>query len=171
MAGPKRRADLGGPDVRRTALLGLAALVLATPFPSAAAAASRASLTDIESQVMCVVCKTPLAVSQSPEANRERVFISNLIAQGETKPQILTAMVSEYGPAVLSLPPAHGFDVTLYILPPAVLIIGAAILLYTLPRWRRRTRAADAGTPDTPTAAPAPQEARRLEEDLARYGR
>src|ERR1700733_11899767 len=111
-------------------------MVLALPFAAAAlAAAPRASLTDIESQVMCTVCKTPLAVSQSAEANDERKFISGLIAQGETKAQILRAMVAQYGPAVLALPPAHGFDVTLYVLPPAVLIIGAAILFYTLPRW------------------------------------
>jgi cytochrome c-type biogenesis protein CcmH len=158
--------------VRRTALLALAAVALALPFASAAiAAAPRASLTDIESQVMCTVCKTPLAVSQSAEANDERKFISGLIAQGETKAQILRAMVAQYGPAVLALPPAHGFDVALYVLPPAVLIIGAAILFYTLPRWRRRTRAAIADTTSTGLAPPAPSDSRRLEEDLARYGR
>ena len=66
---------------------------------------------------MCIVCKTPLAVSQSPEAERERTFISGLIAKGETKAQILKAMVVQYGPAVLALPPAHGFNLTIYVLP------------------------------------------------------
>ena len=54
---------------------------------------------------MCVVCKTPLAVSQSPQADGERTFISGLIAKGETKAQIVKAMVAQYGPAVLALPP------------------------------------------------------------------
>jgi cytochrome c-type biogenesis protein CcmH/NrfF len=157
--------------VRRTVVLALAALILAAPAARAATATPRASLTDIESQVMCTVCKTPLAVSQSAEANDERAFINRLIARGETKAQILKAMVFEYGPAVLALPPAHGFDATLYVLPPAVLIIGAAILFYTLPKWRRRTRAANADEAEVGIAAPAPQESRRLEEDLARYGR
>lgn len=155
---------------RITALAALAAVLLGSAVPIAAATQPRASLTNIESEVMCVVCKTPLAVSQSPEANRERAFISNLIAKGETKAQIERALVYQYGTAVLALPPAHGFDITLYVLPPAVLIIGAAILFYTLPRWRRRTRATSVGSADAGIAVPAPQESRRLEEDLARYG-
>ena len=157
--------------MRRAAILVLAAVILAAPMASAAAVPPRASLTDIESQVMCTVCKTPLAVSQSAEANDERTFISGLIAKGETKAQILKAMVFQYGPAVLALPPAHGFNIALYVLPPAVLIIGAALLFYTLPRWRRRARAATANATDAGLTAPAPQDSRRLEEDLARYGR
>jgi cytochrome c-type biogenesis protein CcmH len=160
-----------------------AALVLAialglTPVATAAMAPikpikpppQRASLTDIESNVMCVVCKTPLAVSQSPEADRERALINGLIAKGDTKSQILNAMVVQYGPAVLALPPAHGFNLTVYILPPAILILGAAGLAFTLPRWRRRTRTA---TTDTDRAGPAldPSESRRLEDELAQYGR
>jgi cytochrome c-type biogenesis protein CcmH len=157
--------------MRRAGILVLAAVILAAPIASSGAVTPRASLTDIESQVMCTVCKTPLAVSQSAEANDERTFISGLIAKGETKAQILKAMVFQYGPAVLALPPAHGFNIALYVLPPAVLIIGAAILFYTLPRWRRRTRAATADTTKAGLAAPAASDSRRLEEDLARYGR
>jgi cytochrome c-type biogenesis protein CcmH/NrfF len=156
---------------RLVAALAAVAALLAGAAPVAAATQPRASLTNIESDVMCVVCKTPLAVSQSAEANRERAFISGLITKGETKAQILKAMVYQYGPAVLALPPAHGFNIALYVLPPAVLIIGAAILLYTLPRWRRRTRAATADTTDARVSTPAPADSRRLEEDLARYGR
>jgi cytochrome c-type biogenesis protein CcmH len=85
------------------------ALCLLAPFAAAtnavAAVTPRASLTDIESDVMCVVCKTPLAVSQSPEADAERAFITKLINKGETKAQILKAMVSQYGPPVLAPPP------------------------------------------------------------------
>jgi len=157
---------------RRVVRLAALAALLAGAVPTPAAAVTpRASLTNIESDVMCVVCKTPLAVSQSPEANRERAFISGLIAKGQTKSQIEKALVYQYGPAVLALPPAHGFNIALYVLPPAALIIGAAFLLYTLPKWRRRTRAANATRTDTPVTTPAPEDSRRLEEDLARYGR
>ena len=159
---------------RISALAALAALMMSAAVPIAAATQPRASLTNIESDVMCVVCKTPLAVSQSPEANRERAFISNLIAKGETKAQIEKALVYQYGNAVLALPPAHGFDVTLYVLPPVLLIIGAAVLFYTLPRWRRRTRATQAdraNRAEADVAAPPPAQSRRLDEDLARYGR
>jgi cytochrome c-type biogenesis protein CcmH/NrfF len=142
---------------------------LATAIP-AAAATPRASLTDIENDVMCVVCKTPLAVSQAPEADSERAFINRLIAKGETKSQIERALVVEYGPAVLGLPPAHGFNLTVYVLPPALVLLGAAALAFTLPRWRRRARAS-AATSNAGSPPPKPSDARRLEDELTRYGR
>ncbi len=150
------------------------ALVVAVVLPPASAAAAvqpRASLTDIENDVMCVVCNTPLAVSQSPQADAERRFISGLIAKGYTKAQIERALVAQYGPAVLALPPAHGFNLTVYILPAAIVLVGAAGLAFALPRWRRRTRALQADAGDaTAESELDPTDARRLEEDLARHG-
>jgi len=139
------------------------------PATASAAPTPRASLTDIESDVMCTSCREPLEVAQSPQADSERAYIRTLIAQGETKQQILNNLVAQYGPSVLGKPPAEGFNLTVYILPPAILILGAAILFVTLPRWRRRTKAAAAQPP--PDLKPLdPGEARRLDEDLARFG-
>ena len=45
---------------------------------------------------------------------------------------------------MLGRPPAQGFNLTVYVLPPAILLLGLAILAITLPRWRRRSRAAAA---------------------------
>ena len=151
---------------RLAAILLLLALAL-TPAV-ALAAAPRASLTDIENDVMCVSCKEPLSVAQSPQAFAERNFIRALVAQGQTKAQIERALVAQYGTAVLGRPPADGFNLTVYILPPALVLIGAAILAFTLPKWRRRSRAAAS------TMAPAgppltAADARRLEDDLARH--
>jgi cytochrome c-type biogenesis protein CcmH/NrfF len=72
--------------------------------------------------------------------------------------------------AVLGKPPAHGFNLLVYILPPALLAIGAATLAVTLPRWRRRTRTAAS---DQAAAVPelSAADARRLDEDLARFER
>ncbi len=157
---------------------GIAALlVLVTAILSAllmsdsavAAAHARTSLLDVENDVMCVVCNEPLAVSQSQQADQERSFIEGLIVKGETKSQIERALVVQYGPAVLGRPPAHGFNLTVYVLPPAIVALGIAILALTLPRWRRRAQAARAGTA---VACPPldPTENRRLEDELSRYG-
>jgi cytochrome c-type biogenesis protein CcmH len=153
--------------VTLVACLGLlwAPISLAAP---ARAATPRASLSEIENEVMCVSCREPLALAQSPQAFAERDFVRRLVNQGQTKAQIEQALVAQYGTAVLGRPPAHGFNVTVYILPPALVVIGLLTLAVTLPRWRRRTRAAAA----TPLAAAPPlgaADARRLEEDLARY--
>src|SRR5206468_11770691 len=132
------------------------------------AATPRASLTDIENDVMCVACREPLAVAESPQAYAERNFIRTLIEQGQTKQQIERALVAQYGPAVLGRPPAHGFNLTVYILPPAILVVGAGIIAIALPRWRRRSRASQA-QPSAAGATLDPDDARRLEEDLSRH--
>src|SRR5947209_12347974 len=118
----------------------VAALAAAALTPAAIAATPRASLTDIENDVMCVSCREPLAVAQSPQAYAERAFIRSLIAQGLTKTQIERQLVAQYGPAVLGRPPAHGFNLTVYVLPPALLVAGLIILAIVLPRWRRRSQ-------------------------------
>jgi cytochrome c-type biogenesis protein CcmH len=128
-------------------------------------------LTDIENDVMCVSCREPLAVAQSPQALAERNYIRHLIALGQTKPQIEQALVGQYGPAVLGKPPAHGFNLTVYILPPAILVLGIGTLVVLLPKWRRRSRGGGGDPPsDTPGLALDPADAHRLDEELTRYG-
>jgi cytochrome c-type biogenesis protein CcmH len=157
--------------MRRPLIVLLSLAMLAVPAGSAAGDVTpRASLSDIESDVMCVSCREPLAVAQSPQALAERSFIRTLIAKGLTKAQIEQQLVAQYGVAVLGRPPAHGFNLTVYILPPAILIAGAGILIVTLPRWRRRAKARAAASPASPTPSLDPAEAKRLDEDMARYG-
>jgi cytochrome c-type biogenesis protein CcmH len=59
------------------------------------AAVPRASLPDIEDEVMCVECGTVLSVSNSPVAEQERAFIRQQIAQGRDKRQIKAALVDQ----------------------------------------------------------------------------
>ena len=149
------------------ALVALAALGTLVPASAAATEPPRASLTDIENDVMCVSCREPLAVAQSPQADAERNYIRSLIAQDLTKQQIEQNLVAQYGEAVLGKPPASGFNLSVYILPPAILAAGMAILAITLPRWRRRTRAASSAAPSAPPLDPA--EADRLERELSEF--
>ncbi len=76
------------------------------------------SLPLIERQAMCVTCKVALNESQSPQANLEREYIRSLIDQGDGEAQIKRALVAQYGPTVLGLPGAHGFDLAAYLVPP-----------------------------------------------------
>jgi cytochrome c-type biogenesis protein CcmH len=151
------------------AVLTLPAVAALALTPIATAAPARASLMDIENNVMCVVCDEPLSVANSPQAYQERDFIRGLIAKGETKQQIERALVANYGVAVLGKPPAHGFNLTVYVLPPAVLAAGLALLAFTLPRWRRRVRARES-EPSSGDPSLSPAEERRLDEELSRVG-
>ncbi len=159
---------------RLLCLLGVLVAVGAAGIPAAgtAAAASpivaRTSLPAIERQVMCVTCKIPLNVAESPQADRERAFIQSLIDQGNTEAQIKQALVGQYGPAVLGLPGQHGFDLAAYLVPLAVLLALLTALAMLLPRWRRQARAqADGDESHRPTLDPT--DAARLDTDLARF--
>jgi cytochrome c-type biogenesis protein CcmH len=146
----------------------LLAAAVACPGTNAAAAIARTSLPAIERQVMCVTCKIPLNVAQSPQADRERAFIQGLIDQGENEAQIKDALVAQYGPSVLALPRAQGFDLTVYLVPLAVLLVLLATVAVLLPRWRRRARARQSDQ-DAPAPVLAAGDAARLEADLALF--
>jgi cytochrome c-type biogenesis protein CcmH len=152
--------------LRLLAVLIASASLAALPVTQAGAATPRTSLTAIWNDVMCVSCHEPLSVAQSPQAYAERAFIRKLVNQGYTKAQIEQQLVAQYGPAVLGKPPAHGFDLTVYLLPAAALLVGLAILAIVLPRWRRRTKGSES-PPATPP--PSPADAQRLEQELAHF--
>ena len=116
---------------------------------------------------MCVTCKIPLNVAQSPQADRERAFIQSLIDEGESESQIKRVLVSQYGPAVLGLPSAHGFGLAAYLVPLAALLALALALAILLPRWRRQARAQSAAA--GPPASIGSGDAARLDADLAKF--
>jgi cytochrome c-type biogenesis protein CcmH len=150
--------------IRSVAAAAMACVLLAGSG-SAMAAAPRASLPDIEDEVMCPVCGVPLNIADAAQAQREREFIRALIARGYDKGQIKDALVAQFGPSVLALPRKSGFDLAAYAVPLGAGLVALAGLVTALVRWRRRGEEAE------PTAAPALSgaDARRLEEDLARY--
>jgi cytochrome c-type biogenesis protein CcmH len=147
----------------------LLALVLIAAAP-AAAAQPRTTLPDVEDEVMCVECGTALNVSSSPVADQEREFIRRRIAEGMTKEEIKAALVEEYGEQVLAEPQGDGFDVAAWAVPGA--LVAAALLGVGLAARRWRRGGTVAATP--PAAAgppPDPDEARRLDADLAAFDR
>jgi cytochrome c-type biogenesis protein CcmH len=146
----------------------VAAVVLLAPACAMAAAVKpRVSLLAIERQAMCVTCKVALDESQAPQADREREYIQTLIDQGEGEAEIKRSLVAQYGPTVLGLPAAHGFDLAVYVVPLAVVLALLATILLLIPSWRRRARAQAASGANGGTLSPA--DAARLESDLARF--
>ncbi|HMD51081.1 MAG TPA: cytochrome c-type biogenesis protein CcmH [Solirubrobacteraceae bacterium] len=132
-----------------------------------AAAAPHASLPTVERQFMCVTCRIPLNVAESPQADRERAYIQSLIDRGDGEAEIRSAMVEQYGPTVLGLPSTHGFDLAVYVVPVAVVLALLATIAVLLPRWRRESRSQVAG--EAPGGALSASDAARLDADLARF--
>ncbi len=130
-----------------------------------AAVEPRASLPDIEDEVMCVECRTALNVSSAPVADQERAFIRERIAEGMTKQQIKAALVEEYGPDVLAEPGDDGFDLAAWLVPAGAIGLAAMAIFFGLRRWRR-----DEGrVEDQDPAAIDDEDRERLDRDLARY--
>lgn len=148
------------------ARLALTVLAMVAVLAPAAAAEQRASLIEIEKQVMCPVCGTLLQLAESPQAQREKAFIRRLIAAGKTEAQIKDALVAEYGNEVLALPKGSGFSLSAYVVPIVAFIIAIGALAIGVLRWRRSGK--DGGTA-APTGAPRGEDAERLDADLARY--
>ena len=142
-------------------LAALAVLVLA--FPAAAVAqCPKTTLGDVEDEVMCPVCGTPLGLAtEAPQAIRQRAFIQRLAEDCRSKTEIKAALVDEFGEDVLALPADDGFNAAAYLVPVLALVAGLVAIGLSVARWRRRPAPADA-------AGPAPPD-ERLEADLRRY--
>lgn len=153
---------------RAAILMGLALALLALGAGGARAATPQTSLSEVSSEVMCPVCGTLLELAESPQAQREKAFVSRLVAAGRTKEQIKDALVAEYGTEVLALPQGSGFDLSAYLVPVIAFVIAAIALAVGVLRWRRAGERSDRERP--PAAdGPSPEDAERLEADLARY--
>ena len=144
----------------------LAVAVLAAPPSAALAAAPQTSLSEISSEVMCPVCGTLLELAESPQAQREKVFVQRLVDAGRTKAEIKDALVAEYGDEVLALPQGSGFSLSAYLVPIIGFLIAVIALGFGVVRWRRAGARSDRRPP---AAGPSAEDSERLDADLARY--
>ena len=154
--------------MRHLLAVGLA-LALVGAAPAIASACPRTSLPDVEDEVMCTICGTPLNISQSKSAEDQRAFIRERVAACDTKAEIKDKLVGQYGAQVLALPEDRGFNRAVYIVPIAIVLAALATLAVAVPRWRRRRDGNGDGGDAGDDGALAPADARRLDDDLARY--
>ena len=150
------------------ALLAVTALACAQPAPARAAANhGKVSFTQAQQQFNCTICHEPLNEARSAEAYQENALLRRLIARGDTLGQIKRTMIANYGIAVLANPPKKGFAVLIVVVPVAVIALGLVLLVYTIPRWRRRA-AVQAQQPRAEAPAISDADEQRLAADLAR---
>ncbi|HEX8104399.1 MAG TPA: cytochrome c-type biogenesis protein CcmH [Solirubrobacteraceae bacterium] len=153
---------------RVLALLAGLLLVLAVGA-AASAAAPRASLPDIEDEVMCTQCGTPLNISESIVAEKERDHIRRLIAEGKTKDEIKADLVEEYGPRVLAVPTDGDFDFAAWLVPVLLGLFAVVGVGLAARRWRRQREPVAAVAAGAPPLDP--EDARRLDAELAAFDR
>jgi cytochrome c-type biogenesis protein CcmH/NrfF len=147
----------------------LLALLAALALPTAALAQDcpKTTLGDIEDEVMCPICGTPLGLaSEAPQAQRERAYIEQLIADCKSKDEIKRALVAQFGDSVLALPGDTGGgddlgDVLVYAIPAVGIVLAGTGIAFALARWRR-TRPGARGPAATADSS-------RVDADMERY--
>lgn len=157
--------------MRRAVALLVALAALALPAVAAAQSCPQTSIADIEDEVMCPVCGTPLSVAtEAPQAQDEREYIQTLIDDCRSKDEIKRALVAQYGDGILALPGDEGErdlgDVLVYVIPALAVLLGAAGIAFAVIRWRRRGGGSGPLDGDRPAAAGG---GARLDADLERY--
>jgi cytochrome c-type biogenesis protein CcmH len=155
--------------VRRVLLLGL--VVACSVAAPALADEQRPTLAELESELTCPTCNGPLALSNSPVADRIRAFIRERIAAGDTKSEIKDKLVASFGESVLAAPPREGFNWLAWVLPLAGGAVAVVVLGVAVRRWSRSE--GDEPAPADPSANGrpplAPELERRVDEELARF--
>ncbi len=141
------------------------ALVLCGP---ALASEQHPSQGELESELVCPTCHTPLDESNSPIAQQMKAYIRTHIAMGWTKSRIVDSLVgppNNLGPAILGVPRTHGFDLIAWILPLGGIGLGAVALGGGAWAWSRNRPGPLA--PVEPRLDPVLE--RRVDDELAHF--
>ncbi|MGH3104345.1 MAG: cytochrome c-type biogenesis protein [Gaiellaceae bacterium] len=149
--------------------LSVAVLALAAP---ALASETRPTLVELESEVICPTCLTPLDQSDAPIARRMKSFIAARIAAGDTKSEIKDSLVAQFGQQVLAAPPKEGFNLLAWLLPLVGIVLAAGVLSLLVWSWSRGREPAPAAEADPSRnghRSLEPELERRLDEELARF--
>jgi cytochrome c-type biogenesis protein CcmH len=152
----------------RVLVLLAAALLLA---PAALASNRHPTLNELENEVMCPVCGTTLAQSDSAAAKQIEREIQIRIKAGWTKSRIKDMLVQQYGESILAAPPKHGFNLLAWVLPLAGIAVAAVILGVAAWGWTRgRAEPEPLATHSSNGQGPIdPELDRRVDEELAHF--
>lgn len=93
---------------------------------------------EIAEELYCPVCEnTPLDVCPTEACKQWRDLIRTQLAEGRTEQEIKQYFVDYYGDRVLAEPPRTGLNWLIYILPPALILLGAVLLFKNFQAWTK----------------------------------
>ena len=130
------------PDVRQNRLG-------APSGPPLAGAELERTTEDVASLLRCPVCQgLSVADSPTPLAAAMKNEVRELLAAGYSSAQVLSYFEQSYGEFIRLAPRAHGFNLTVWVAPAIVLLLGVALILR-----RRRPRRSKPAAVDSELAA------------------
>jgi cytochrome c-type biogenesis protein CcmH len=95
---------------------------------------------EVASQLRCVVCQgLSIQDSPAPLAREMRAVVREQLAAGRTPEQVKEYFVQKYGEMVLLSPDPAGFNLLVYLLPVAMLLLGGVFVFLKAKQWTRRS--------------------------------
>jgi len=148
----------------------LASLLLAGPM-ARAESAHPPTLEKLGNEVQCTCGGCVAPINECPMLNcaekaEIRAFITKEITDGKDETTILQDLSLKYGVQVLSAPPAHGFNLAVWVLPPVGLLVGMGVVLVFVRRWKHKPDISPVATP----AARDPKILSAVEEEMKSTG-
>ncbi len=120
----------------------------------------------LSKELRCMVCQNQsIDDSDAPLARDLRILVRERLQAGDSDAQVLDFLVARYGEFVLLKPRFSGHTAILWLLPVAVLLIGAVILVLA---WRRYRRPAGVAPAAAESTALTPAESEQLSRILQR---
>ena len=117
----------------------------------------------LSDELRCPTCQG-LSVNDSEAgfSNSIKDKISELMKNGNSDEEILAYFVERYGEWILRSPAKRGFNLVLWILPGAGILIGLFIVLFRSKRWVRQPKHEE-------LVSLTPEEERIVNDDLGRF--
>jgi len=145
--------------MRRVARFSVGSLILTFLAATMAAASTEDQVYAIARELMCPVCAgQTVAESSSTLAVQMRQIIRERLGQGQTRDQIIAYFVAQFGEQVLASPPRRGGGLLIWLIAPAALCAGFAVLQ----RFVRRSP----GGARPPRSQPTPRESEEIARQL-----
>jgi len=134
--------QLSRPSEReRKSVYGITFITILILFTSIQAAeVTKAQVDEVGKELACL-CGTcprrPLDECTCGYAQQQRDRIKSMLASGQMPQAVIDAFIGDFGKEVLSKPPAEGFNLVAWIMPPIVLLIGFLVVKNVLRSWSK----------------------------------
>ena len=103
----------------------------------------------LDRQLMCPVCDGQTVDQSNAQVSLDmKAVIREKLSAGESEEEILDYFSDRYGDAVLASPPTSGFSIVVWIVPPAALLLGVALLAVIMRRMKKRGASDETGDQD-----------------------
>ena len=94
---------------------------------------------DVASQLKCPICQgESVADSPSQLSQQMRGVIRQQLLSGKSEQEVIQYFQASYGEQIVWSPPWQGFTLLAWLVPIALLLAGALLLLFVLRDWRTR---------------------------------